>query len=74
VRSVSIGSPADKAGIKAGDVISEFDGKTIPDAKTLNDIVAQYTPGQRVQFRVWHKGQPEYLVARLGESTTMASR
>jgi hypothetical protein len=74
VRSVSIGSPADKSGIKAGDVISEFDGKTIPDAKTLNDIVAQYTPGQRVQFRVWHKGQPEYLVARLGESTTMASR
>jgi hypothetical protein len=27
-----------------------------------------------VQFRVWRKGQPEYLVARLGEATTMASR
>jgi len=74
VRSVSIGSPADKAGIQKGDVISEFDGKTIPDAKTLKDTVAQYTPGQRVQFRVWRKGQPEYLVARLGEATTMASR
>jgi PDZ domain/BON domain len=74
VRSVSIGSPADKAGIQKGDVISEFDGKTIPDAKTLKDTVAQYTPGQRVQFRVWRKGQPEYLVARLGETTTMASR
>ncbi len=74
VRTVIIGSPADKAGIKPGDVISEFDGKTVPDAKTLNDLIAQYSPGQRVQFRVWHKGQPEYLVARLGESTTMASR
>lgn len=74
VRSVSIGSPADKSGIQKGDVISEFDGKTIPDAKTLNNIVAEYSPGQRVEFRVWHKGQPEYLVARLGAPTTIASR
>ena len=72
VQSVLIGSPADKAGIKPGDVISEFDGKTIPDAKAFNDLLAQYNPGQRVQFRVWHDGQPEYLVARLGEVTTVA--
>jgi hypothetical protein len=74
VRAVFIGSPADKAGIKPGDVISEFDGKTIPDGKTLDDTIAQYSPGQRVQFRVWHDGQPEYLVARMGELTTVASR
>jgi len=74
VKSVIIGSPADKAGLKPGDVISEFDGKTIPDARALNTTVAQYSPGQRVQFRVWHKGQPEYLIARLGEATTVASR
>jgi len=74
VRAVFIGSPADKAGIQPGDVISEFDGKTIPDAKTFNDLIAQYSPGQRVEFRVWHDGQPEYLVARMGEMTTVASR
>jgi len=74
VRAVFIGSPADKAGIKPGDVISEFDGKTVPDGKTLDDIIAQYSPGQRVQFRVWHDGQPEYLVARMSEMTTVASR
>jgi hypothetical protein len=74
VRAVFIGSPADKAGIHPGDVISEFDGKTIPDGKTFNDLIGQYSPGQRVQFRVWHDGQPEYLVARLGEMTTVASR
>lgn len=74
VQAVFIGSPADKAGIKPGDVISEFDGKTIPDGKTLEDQIAQYSPGQRVQFRVWHDGQPEYLVARMGELTTVASR
>ena len=74
VKSVIIGSPADKAGLKPGDVISEFDGKTIPDARALNTTVMQYSPGQRVQFRVWHNGQPEYLIARLGEATTVASR
>jgi PDZ domain/BON domain len=74
VKSVVIGSPADKAGLKPGDVISEFDGKTIPDGRALNTTVMQYSPGQRVQFRVWHNGQPEYLIARLGEATTVASR
>jgi hypothetical protein len=74
VKSVVIGSPADKAGLKQGDVISEFDGNTIPDSRYLDLLVAHYSPGQRVQIRVWHKGQPEYLVARLGELTTVASR
>jgi hypothetical protein len=74
VQSVFIGSPADKAGLKPDDVISEFDGKTIPDAKTFNELIAQYSPGQRVQFRAWHDGQPEYLVARIGDVTTVASR
>ncbi len=74
VRAVSIGSPADKAGLQKGDVISEFDGKTIPDAKSFHDLLAQYSPGQRVQLRVWHNGQPEYLVARLGDQTMVASR
>lgn len=74
VQSVIIGSPADKAGIKPGDVISEFDGNTVPDAQYLDLLIVHYSPGQRVQFRVWHDGQPEYLVARLGEVTTVASR
>jgi hypothetical protein len=74
VKSVTIGSPADKAGIKTGDVISEFDGNTVPDARYLNLLVAHYSPGQRVQFRVWRDGKPEYLVARLAEVTTVASR
>lgn len=68
VQAVFIGSPADKAGIQPGDVISEFDGKTIPDAKSFNSLLQSYLPGQRVRFRVWHNGEPQYLVARLGET------
>src|SRR5580704_4012761 len=74
VKRVIIGSPADKAGIKTGDVISEFDGNTVPDATFLNLLIAHYSPGQRVQFRVWRDGKPEYLVVRMGELTTVASR
>ena len=74
VQAVCVGSPADKAGVRAGDVISEFGGKTVPDAKAFDDLIAQYSPGQRVEFRVWHNGQPLYLVTRLTEMTTMASR
>jgi hypothetical protein len=74
VKKVIIGSPADKAGVQPGDVISEFDGNTVPDSTYFDLLVAHYSPGQRVQIRVWHAGQPEYLVARLGELTTVASR
>jgi S1-C subfamily serine protease len=74
VKSVVIGSPADRAGVRAGDVISVFDGETVPDGKAFDDLIAQYSPGQRVEFRVWHNGQPLYLVARLVEMTRVASR
>ena len=74
VSGVFIGSPADKAGIKPGDVISEFDGKTVPDVKAFHELIEQYSPGQRVEFRLWHNGRPLYVVARLGELTRVASR
>jgi hypothetical protein len=74
VQAVVIGSPADKAGLHPNDIISEFDGNTIYDADYFNYLIAKYQPGQRVEFRVWHDGQPQYLVARLSELTTVASR
>lgn len=74
VQAVFIGSPAYKAGLQPGDVISEFDGNTVPDGARFDDLVAKYSPGRRVQFRVWHDGQPQYLVARLSDLTTVAAR
>jgi hypothetical protein len=37
-------------------------------------LIEQYSPGQRVELRVWHDGQPLYILARLGEVTAVASR
>ena len=53
VASVSEKSPADKAGIKAGDIILEFDGKKIDTMRTLPKLVAQTKVGKRVTVKIW---------------------
>jgi serine protease Do len=52
VGNVSPGGPADKAGIKTRDVILSFDGKRIPDARTLSRIAAGTPIGKTVNVEV----------------------
>jgi serine protease Do len=53
VASVGQNSPADKAGIKAGDIILEFDGKKIDTMRTLPKVVANTKVGKSVDLKVW---------------------
>jgi len=53
VASVSEGSPAAKGGIKAGDIILEFDGKKVDTMRTLPKLVAQTEEGKRVTVKIW---------------------
>ena len=53
VASVGEKSPADKAGIKAGDIILEFDGKKIDTMRTLPKVVANTKVGKTVKLKVW---------------------
>ena len=53
VASVGEKSPADKAGIKAGDIILEFDGKKIDVMRTLPKVVAGTEVGKNVQLNIW---------------------
>ena len=53
VASVGEKSPADKAGIKAGDIILEFDGKKIDAMRTLPKVVAGTKVGKNVQLKIW---------------------
>ena len=53
VASVGEKSPADKAGIKAGDIILEFDGKKIDTMRTLPKVVANTKVGKNVVIQVW---------------------
>ena len=53
VASVGENSPADKAGIKAADIILEFDGKKIDTMRTLPKVVANTKVGKSVQLKIW---------------------
>ena len=53
VASVGEKSPADKAGVKAGDIILEFDGKKIDIMRTLPKVVASTKVGKDVQLKIW---------------------
>ncbi len=71
VASVSEDSPADKAGIKAGDIILEFDSKRIDTMRTLPKLVAQTEVGKRVSVKIWRNGKiisKKVLLGRLESS------
>ena len=53
VASVGENSPADKAGIKAGDIILNFDGKKIDTMRTLPKVVASTKVGKSVELKIW---------------------
>ena len=53
VASVSEGSPAGKAGVKAGDIILRFDGKKVDTMRRLPKLVAQTQVGKRVKVEIW---------------------
>jgi serine protease Do len=67
VAQVTPGGPADKAGIAQGDVIVEFDGKTVADSKELPRIVASTPVGKTVTVKVLRDGKEVSLEAKVGE-------
>lgn len=56
VRSVESGSPADKAGVEAGDIIVKFDGKAIDRASDLPRLVGNTKPGSKSTMTVFRRG------------------
>ena len=53
VASVAENSPSEKAGVKAGDIILEFDGQRIQEMKELPIIVAKTKVGKKVNVKIW---------------------
>ena len=56
VNDVVKGSPAEKAGIEAGDIILKFEGRAVDKSSDLPRIVTQIKPGTRSVAQVWRKG------------------
>ena len=67
VASVTTDGPAEKAGIKQGDVILEFNGRPVAEMRKLPRMVAETTIGDEVPVVVWRKGQEETFMVMLGE-------
>ena len=53
IASVGEGSPADKAGLKEGDIVLEFDGKEIETMRQLPKVVAATAVGKSVELKIW---------------------
>ncbi len=67
VEKVIPASAAEKAGLKEGDVILKFDGKTVDKHTDLPRIVGNTRPGQRVQVQIWRNGATRDISLTLGE-------
>ncbi len=77
IRGVEEGSPAEKAGIEAGDIITRFDGKAIEKASDLPRLVGNTKPGSRVGVTVFRRGASKDLsitVAEVPAERTVAQK
>ena len=59
IATVEPGSPADKAGLKAGDVVLAFNGQPIDEPNKLPRLVAATKPGTSATLRIWRDGKAE---------------
>lgn len=67
VADVVRGSPADRAGIKTGDIITEFNSKEVKDSTELPGLVARVAPGTGTSVKVLRDGKEMTLAITVGE-------
>jgi len=68
VSSVERGGPADKAGLRSGDVVRKVDGESIVTAGDLPAALGMRSPGEQVKLEVWRGGKAVMLNAKLGDA------
>jgi S1-C subfamily serine protease len=67
VANVTPGSPAERAGIKRGDVILDFNGALIGDSRDLSLKVSMMAPGTAVKLKVFRDGHEQEIPVTLAE-------
>lgn len=66
VNSVQPGSPAERAGIRTGDVVTAFNGQPVEDPRDLARLVADAGPGHKAEITVVRDGRKEVITVELG--------
>jgi len=74
INSVTPGGPADKAGLKTGDVILKLNGKDVSDSNDLRNTIAGTAPGADVTLTILRDGKQQDVRAKLGELTASNAR
>ncbi len=69
VTEVAEKSPAAEAGVKTGDVIVEFNGKSVPKSHDFPSVIADTAPGQKVTLKIFRDKKEQVVGVRIGELT-----
>ncbi|MGB2756968.1 MAG: trypsin-like peptidase domain-containing protein [Acidimicrobiia bacterium] len=67
IGAVEPNSPAEKAGLKAGDVVTEIEGNSVNGASDVVGLVRAHRPGDKIEFKVERDGKGITLHATLGD-------
>ncbi len=67
VRNVSAGSPAERAGVKVGDLIERVDGRELKNGVDFHLELVEKAPGNRLALRIQRGGKAEMIEVELGE-------
>lgn len=60
-------SPADKAGIKPGDILIAIEGKPVTDTTEMLNLIAQLTPGNKAKFTILRRNQESEMQVTIGK-------
>jgi serine protease DegS/serine protease DegQ len=67
IAGVMRGSPADRGGVRPGDVLLEVDGKKVKDASSMLQLIAALVPGQQATLKVYRSGGERDIVVTVGK-------
>jgi serine protease DegQ len=71
IAGVLKGGPADKAGIKPGDILISVDEKSVTDTTSMLNVVAQLTPGEKTKLTILRKSRESMIEVTVGKRPRM---